>query len=391
VVPRRASEAPPVQLFLALGALALAAAGARAQWRSDRNGFLMVAALVATVTPVLIYYLNFKYGASQLRHRLLVEREVRDRDYFFVWSYSSLGVWMGLASRASGVRLHAHAGRTRQHDARRLPALALTSPLLALALLPLALTGGMRRAPARRSPASGRATCCRARSPAQSSSPRRQRHLSALVCAARGGCAARRDRGGRVPPQHRLGSVAARASRARAGMRPRPVRACGARARAERTAAINASQDELDRMPQYEEFRDQKLFVHGDIRARIGPGIVTREQMMVLRMIRDSFPDRPWNSLPRCFDVDGAGRVHRPTGSRLEPRGAALRDVAGRGAHVGRGHRPRALARASGARYSGASRSSSARANWIDEPVAVDSAAVRDAGIVAGRGASGHG
>jgi hypothetical protein len=77
------AAAPPVQLWLALGALALAAVGARAQWKNDRNGFLVVAALVTTVTPVLIYYLNFKYGASQDPDLGgLVEREVRDRDYF---------------------------------------------------------------------------------------------------------------------------------------------------------------------------------------------------------------------------------------------------------------------------------------------------------------------
>jgi len=54
-----------------------------------------------------------------------------------------------------------------------------------------------------------------------------------------------------------------------------------------------ASQAELNLVPPYEEFQEQKLFVHGDIRARIGPGVVPREQLIVLRIIRDSFPDRP--------------------------------------------------------------------------------------------------
>ena len=50
-----------------------------------------------TVTLLLIYYLNFKYGSSQSPELGdSVPREVRDRDYFFLWSFSAWGVWASL-------------------------------------------------------------------------------------------------------------------------------------------------------------------------------------------------------------------------------------------------------------------------------------------------------
>ena len=49
------------------------------------------------MTLVLIYYLNFKYGAfAGAGARRDVAREVRDRDYFFLWSFSAWGVWAAL-------------------------------------------------------------------------------------------------------------------------------------------------------------------------------------------------------------------------------------------------------------------------------------------------------
>ena len=46
---------------------------------------------------MLIYYLNFKYGYSQAPELGdTVEREVRDRDYFYLWSFSAWSVWAAL-------------------------------------------------------------------------------------------------------------------------------------------------------------------------------------------------------------------------------------------------------------------------------------------------------
>ncbi len=93
---------------------------------------LAAAALFFTLTLALIYYLNFKYGFSYHPQEDL-SREVRERDYFFVASFSFFGVlvavglgvymrevvaWLG--DRASGAR-----------------GWALASPVLALGLVPL--------------------------------------------------------------------------------------------------------------------------------------------------------------------------------------------------------------------------------------------------------------
>jgi hypothetical protein len=69
--------------------------------------------LIFTVTLVLVYYMNFKYGASQAPELGGgVAREVRDRDYFYLWSFSAwsvwaalglVGVWRFLAERAGPV------------------------------------------------------------------------------------------------------------------------------------------------------------------------------------------------------------------------------------------------------------------------------------------------
>ena len=61
-----------------------------------------------------------------------VAREVRDRDYFFLWSFSCLGVWSGLGIARCWRLL---AGRVRAGRARSL----LAMPVLAVALVPLAL------------------------------------------------------------------------------------------------------------------------------------------------------------------------------------------------------------------------------------------------------------
>jgi hypothetical protein len=282
--------APPLQLLLALGALALAAAGARTQWRHDRNGFLVVATLVATVTPILIFYLNFKYGASQdpgLAEG--VNREVRDRDYFFIWSFSSLGLWMGL-----GLASLWRAVATRTGD-RQLPLqLRRTSPLLALCLLPLALN--WRDA----SRAGQSFTREWARDALQSAEPGAllltngdndtfplwyaqqveglRRDVTVVVGSYLGTDWAPWQLARRVPAAY---------DRATGPSIWKAAHIPAAR------AVFAAGQAELDAIPQAMELREAQLFVHGDIRARVGPGTVTRDQLLLLRMIRDSFPDRP--------------------------------------------------------------------------------------------------
>jgi hypothetical protein len=91
--------APGAQSALAILMLMLAGAGAWAHWRHDRRSFAPFATLIATLTAGLVYYLNFRLGFSQAVAMGVSDpaaMEVRDRDYFFLWSYSALAVWIGL-------------------------------------------------------------------------------------------------------------------------------------------------------------------------------------------------------------------------------------------------------------------------------------------------------
>ena len=79
-------------LFLVLGLL-----GGWVHWQRDKQSFWFFGPLMFTMTLLLIYYLNFKYGASQAPQLAeTVDREVRDRDYFYLWSFSAWSVWASL-------------------------------------------------------------------------------------------------------------------------------------------------------------------------------------------------------------------------------------------------------------------------------------------------------
>jgi hypothetical protein len=125
-------------LFLVLGLL-----GGYVHWQRDRRSFWYFGSLMFTMTLVLIYYLNFKYGASQAPELTGVAREVRDRDYFYLWSFSAWGVWASLGLIAAWESLAALFDRERvvvgretiERPTRR--GLGLASPVLALAFIPL--------------------------------------------------------------------------------------------------------------------------------------------------------------------------------------------------------------------------------------------------------------
>jgi transmembrane protein TMEM260 (protein O-mannosyltransferase) len=90
-------ELPGPQTMLAAVFLILGLLGGYVHWQRDRRSFMYFGPLVLTTTLVLITYLNFKYGASQAPELGdTVAREVRDRDYFFLWSFSAWSVWVAL-------------------------------------------------------------------------------------------------------------------------------------------------------------------------------------------------------------------------------------------------------------------------------------------------------
>jgi hypothetical protein len=94
-------SATAAQLLLALFMLGMGAYGATVHWRMDRASCIYWTVLMLTLTVLLVYYMNFKYGYSQSPELGdAVPREVRDRDYFYMWSFSAWGVWVAIAIAA---------------------------------------------------------------------------------------------------------------------------------------------------------------------------------------------------------------------------------------------------------------------------------------------------
>ena len=135
----RALQSALAVLFLALGLV-----GGYAHWKRDKQSFWFFGPLVFSVTLALIFYMNFKYGASQAPELGNdVPREVRDRDYFYLWSFSTWGVWAALGlvwvwETVAGLLGSERAKLGRETvDVPTDRSWKLASPVMALALVPL--------------------------------------------------------------------------------------------------------------------------------------------------------------------------------------------------------------------------------------------------------------
>jgi len=126
-------------LFLLLGGL-----GGYVHWKRDRRSFSYFGPLMFTVTLALVFYMNFKYGASQSTDLGdTVPREVRDRDYFYLWSFSAWSVWAALGLVYAWETIAALIGAEKVQvgdDTLFLPrrrSWLFATPLLAIAFIPL--------------------------------------------------------------------------------------------------------------------------------------------------------------------------------------------------------------------------------------------------------------
>ncbi len=126
-------------IFLILGLF-----GGYAHWRYDRRSFWFFGPLIFTVTLGLIVYLNFKYGYSESPELGdTVAREVRDRDYFYLWSFSAWSVWVALGfvflwesvAAVFGTEMVGPARSATEQPTKR--SWLFASPLLALVFIPL--------------------------------------------------------------------------------------------------------------------------------------------------------------------------------------------------------------------------------------------------------------
>jgi hypothetical protein len=120
---------PVTLLFLGIGIF-----GAAEHYKRDRISFAYLATLFFTLSVGLVFYLNFKYGFTQVSAYGLPFNlaEVRERDYFFLVSFSLWGLWAGVGVTALWLRAGALL-RDRPNS------MLLGSPVLALALVPLVL------------------------------------------------------------------------------------------------------------------------------------------------------------------------------------------------------------------------------------------------------------
>jgi len=112
---------PFTMLFTGLGVW-----GAVEHFRRDRPSFWFMLTLFGTLSAALVYYMNFKYGFS-IPAPSGAEHEVRERDYFFIVSFSLWGLWAGIGIAT----LWREAARDMKLG------MAKASPILLLAFIPL--------------------------------------------------------------------------------------------------------------------------------------------------------------------------------------------------------------------------------------------------------------
>ena len=120
--------------------LLLGLAGGYAHFKRDRWSFGFFGPLMFTITLALIFYMNFKYGYSQAPELgNTVPREVRDRDYFYLWGFSAWSVWAGLGIVLLWEQLAGLLSPKAEGEAKRIPRQSwlLTTPVFLLAIIPL--------------------------------------------------------------------------------------------------------------------------------------------------------------------------------------------------------------------------------------------------------------
>jgi hypothetical protein len=135
----------PLRLLFTLLFTALGLFGAWTHFRRDRVSWTYFALLFVTLAFGLTFYLNFKYGYSYPG----VTRdmtEVRERDYFFIVSFSLWGVWAGIGLAALWLwlseRMNDGVAAARRAVLESWPATPLrpslrAAPVLVIALIPL--------------------------------------------------------------------------------------------------------------------------------------------------------------------------------------------------------------------------------------------------------------
>ncbi|HEV7595949.1 MAG TPA: DUF2723 domain-containing protein [Gemmatimonadaceae bacterium] len=290
-------------VFLALGIL-----GGYVHWTRDRRTFWYFGPLMFTMTLALIYYLNFKYGWSQDPSATDVAREVRDRDYFYIWSFSAWGVWaaIGLSfiweqlayvlggeerveERSKGKKQTAVAGWPSRRGFIR------AAPILLIALVPLVANWKYA------SRAGHYFTDQWARDYLNSLEP------YAIVITNGDNDTFPLWYAQEVEGVRRDVTVAVTTYLDTDWFVRQMIRRPVATYDAAKGPAIYRNQvwkkpsgpplkmtfAEADAIPEYIQINEPQIFRQGDITLNIQPGYLVRDQLVLLRLIKDAFPERP--------------------------------------------------------------------------------------------------
>ncbi len=270
------------QSLIAIAALLLGVAGL-VSLRRDARGWYF-GSLALTFTVLLVYYLNFRYGWTQrLDLGDLVEREPRDRDYFFMWTFALWGVLAGL-----GIAALSRAWKPRVAQA------VLTAAVV------LAVVANWRDA----SRAGQAFTTEWGKDLLSSVEPgglliTAGDNDSFPVWYAQSVEQVRRDVTVALTPYLGMDWYARQLNR--------------------RAPIWKLDDDGLDSIPAMYPNRDTSYFTHGAIRAMIPPRYLVRDQLLVYRAIRDSFPARPIYFSSQAYAEDlGLGAYVKRVGLVLE-------------------------------------------------------------------------
>jgi hypothetical protein len=128
---------PFTLIFLLLGAW-----GAIQHYARDRKSFWYIAVLFGTLSVGLVIYMNFKYGYMQAQVRGYPDSEVRERDYFYVITFSVWGLWVGVGLTALWLAA-VDALRSSRSAAAAAATAVFPAVVVALATAGLLARGGM--------------------------------------------------------------------------------------------------------------------------------------------------------------------------------------------------------------------------------------------------------
>jgi hypothetical protein len=129
--------------LVTIGFLMIGGYGALTNWHRDRKSAAYIAILFLTLSIGLTFYLNFKYGyTTPWADAQQSNTEVRERDYFFMVSFSIWGLWVGIGLAALWQRLSDAMAQRKGRERATAPAYTMrpswaAAPIMAIALIPL--------------------------------------------------------------------------------------------------------------------------------------------------------------------------------------------------------------------------------------------------------------